>query len=218
MNKYWTLLQLNKEKELFKIVSIFIVAFALTSSGFFWFPPILMIFVCIIVMVVLYGVMVDHYHHRYQYLIEKRQQGLMYSFSLLKVLLFQGLTPYQALKSALDYIPNVLYEPFSTLLLKIDSDKSIAPYVYIAQSFQSLVIEQLFFSIYQLEGHGGKLSLHHFQYIFDQSDSQFHQKNIYRLKQTLQSNLSLALLGTGLLSFSLLVGIIGLIGEIISGI
>lgn len=218
MKKYWLLLGLNQEEEKIKVFLLLMLAIACSSIGFFWLTYLSMIPLYIVVIGIVYYVILDRYQHRYDYMLEKRQQALMQSFSLLKVLLFQGLTPYQAIKNVMDYIPSILYEPFSTLLLKIDHDKSIAPYLYIAKSFQSLVIEQLFFSIYQLEGHGGKLSLHHFQYIFDQSDSQFHQKNIYTMKQILQSNLSFALIGTGLLSFSLLVGIIGLIGGIISGI
>jgi hypothetical protein len=160
----------------------------------------------------------DKYRVEYSQLQLQRQHALMHSFALIKVLLFQGLTPYQAFKQSLLYIPEVLIPPFSTLLLRIEVDKTIEPYMAIAKEFKSLVIEQLFLTVYQLEGQGGYQSLHHFEYIFEQSDLQFHQKTLQNLKQNMTSNLSLAMIGTGILTFSLLIGIISMIGDLIYGI
>jgi hypothetical protein len=218
MKKYWTLLQKNEKKEFAFVAAVMICVFLLASSMFLVASIILSVVILVVMLSVTWMMLEEKYRNEYLHLQLQRQYALMHSFSLLKVLLFQGLTPYQALKQSLGYIPEVLIDPFSQLLLRIEVDKTIAPYMTIAKVFNSLVIEQLFLTIYQLEGHGGYQSLHHFEYIFEQSDLQFHQKTLQHLKQHLSGNLSLAMIGTGILTFSLLIGIIGMIGDLIHGI
>jgi hypothetical protein len=144
---------------------------------------------------------------------------LMDTFAMIKVLIMQGMSPYQALQTVLPYVPQVLAEKIHLLTIDIDQDASIQPYLTFSQSFHSLMIEQLLFAFYQLETQGGgPESLQQFQYLFDQADQHHNQSLVQQLHDRLQSANGQTMIATGLIAFSLLVGVMQLIAGVIYGL
>lgn len=144
--------------------------------------------------------------------------AMMESFALLNVLIAQGMTPYQALNVLLTFVPRPLADRFHQFLIEIDQDASLQPFLAFGQAFQSLMIDQLLFSLYQLHSQGGQVqALNHFRYLFDQADHQHHASRMHTFHEKMQSAANYVMVATGLIAFSLLIGVMQLIGGMIYG-
>ena len=147
------------------------------------------------------------------------QKQLMDAYRLLKVLILQGQSPYQAMQTILPYIESNLAEFFQGLLMDIDQDKSIQPYLNFARQFKSIMAEQLLFSLYQLENQGGDgRQLQQFQYLFDQLEHQFYQQELLKFHEKMQQQNHSVMIATALIAITLLFGVMQLIGGMLYGI
>ena len=152
-------------------------------------------------------------------LLAEKQKYFIDAYRLIKVLLMQSISPYQSLQTILPFVHPNLAQEVHTLLLSIDQDKSIFPYLQFANRFHSLMIEQLMFALYQLENQGGgSQQLQQFQYLFDQADQQHYQGQLLQFHEQMQNANGYVMAATGLIAFSLLVGVIQLIAGMIYGI
>lgn len=152
-------------------------------------------------------------------LIQQKQQHLLSAYRLIKVLVMQGQSPYQALVTVLPFVDQTIADAFHQLLLAIDQDKSLHPYLQFANQFQSLMIEQLLFALYQLENQGGDARhFQQFQYLFDQAEQQHYQHEVEQFHEHMQQQNQWVMVATGLIALSLLLGVMTLIGGMIRGV
>ncbi len=147
------------------------------------------------------------------------QKQLMDAYRLIRVLILQGQAPYQAMQTILPFLESNLAEAFHELLIDIDQDKSIQPYLHFAKKFRSLMVEQLLFSLYQLENQGGDgRQLQQFQYLFDQLEHQFYQQELLQFHEKMQQQHHWVMIATAMIAMTLLVGVMQLIGGMLYGI
>jgi Flp pilus assembly protein TadB len=175
----------------------------------------------IAIVIIIFGLGYDFLHQASQKAINQQNltRILMDTFAMIKVLIMQGMSPYQSLQTVLPYVPQILAEKIHLLTIDIDQDASIQPYLTFSQSFHSLMIEQLLFAFYQLETQGGgPESLQQFQYLFDQADQHHMQSIVQRLHDRMQSANGQTMIATGLIAFSLLIGVMQLIARVIYGL
>jgi hypothetical protein len=175
----------------------------------------------IAIVIIIFGLGYDFLHQASQKAITQQNltRILMDTFAMIKVLIMQGMSPYQSLQTVLPYVPQILAEKIHLLTIDIDQDASIQPYLTFSQSFHSLMIEQLLFAFYQLETQGGgPESLQQFQYLFDQADQHHMQSIVQRLHDRMQSANGQTMIATGLIAFSLLIGVMQLIARVIYGL
>lgn len=146
------------------------------------------------------------------------EQQFLLIFRYFQILLQQSLTAYQALKTLLAYVEDPLHHELALFLVHMDQDKSIAPYRQFASTFDSMMVEQILLSMYQLDLQGGDgMSLFHFQYLFDQIDRQTQEEAMRQFHDKLQQSTSLVMVGTGLLAFLFLIGVIDLMVGLLYG-
>jgi len=147
------------------------------------------------------------------------QRQVIDAYRLIKVLILQGQAPYQAMQTILPFLEANLADAFHGFLIDIDQDKSIQPYLQFAKRFQSLMVEQLLFSLYQLENQGGDgRQLQQFQYLFDQVEHQFYQQELLQFHEKMQQQTHWVMLATALIALTLLVGVMQLIGGMLYGL
>ena len=146
------------------------------------------------------------------------EQQFLLIFRYFQILLQQSLTAYQALKTLLAYVEDPLHHELALFLVHMYQDKSIAPYRQFASTFDSMMVEQILLSMYQLDLQGGDgMSLFHFQYLFDQIDRQTQEEAMRQFHDKLQQSTSLVMIGTGLLAFLFLIGVIDLMVGLLYG-
>jgi hypothetical protein len=150
--------------------------------------------------------------------LRMRQKQMMDAYRLIKVMLMQSVSPYQALQTILPFVESELAEHIHDLLMGIDQDKSIHPYLHFASGFQSVMLEQLCFALYQLENQGGHShQLQQFQYLFDQAEHQYYQSQLNQFHEGMQNANGYVMVATGMIAFSLLVGVMQLIAGMMYG-
>ena len=158
----------------------------------------------------------DHQQDNY---LRARQKHMIDAYRLIKVMLMQSISPYQALQTVLPFVDAKLAENIHDLLMAIDQDKSIHPYLHFASGFHSLMIEQLFFALYQLENQGGhSQQLQQFQYLFDQAEHQYYQSQLNQFHEGMQNANGYVMVATGMIAFSLLIGVMQLIAGMMYGL
>jgi hypothetical protein len=210
---------IKKEHLIYILVGIGIVTsvgFALLYLGWSWWVALSL---ALGGFIIISGYMILHNASTKAIKQQYLTRSFMEIFAMIKVLLLQGKSPYQSLQTVIPYVPEMLQELFHVLMIDLDQDNSIHPYLTFSQNFKSLMIEQLMFAFYQLETQGGGLSsLQQFQYLFDQADQQYMQGVMQTYQERLQSANSQTMIATGLIAFSLLIGIMQLIAGVIYGL
>jgi hypothetical protein len=157
--------------------------------------------------------------HQQDQRLRTSQKKMIDAYRLIKVMLMQSVSPYQALQTVLPFVDAELAEHLHDLLMAIDQDKSIHPYLHFASRFRSLMIEQLFFALYQLENQGGHgQQLQQFQYLFDQAEHQYYQSKLNQFHEGMQNANGYVMVATGMIAFSLLIGVMQLIAGMMYGL
>jgi hypothetical protein len=159
-----------------------------------------------------------YFDNQKDYLLRTKQKDMMDAYRLIKVMVMQAFSPYQALQTILPFVGSELGESIHDLIMAIDQDKSIHPYLEFASGYQSLMIEQLFFALYQLENQGGhSQQLQQFQYLFDQVEHQYYQGQLNQFHEGMQNANGYVMVATGMIAFSLLIGVMQLIAGMMYG-
>ena len=108
-------------------------------------------------------------------------------------------------------------EQINSLILEIDNDKTVTPFINFANKFTNKVTTNVMLSIYQMVDEGeNNIHLIQFQSLFDEL-SKNHQKELIDSKDRSMSSLSsFPLIGAGAITVLLTFGIISLMGEMIN--
>ena len=124
---------------------------------------------------------------------------------------------YQAFQALIPYSSTWMEEQINSLILEIDNDKTVTPYINFANKFTNKVTTNVMLSIYQMVDEGeNNIHLIQFQSLFDEL-SKNHQKELIDSKDRSMSSLSsLPLIGAGAITVLLTFGIISLMGEMIN--
>jgi hypothetical protein len=160
---------------------------------------------------------------RYARLKVKQEEALeeefVQVFTYFGIYASEGLPVYSALEETIKFASGAMAERLKKLLLTIDNDKSLVPYLTFSASFQNLTIRQVMISIYKMvdEGSNG-VYLRQFATIFqglaDDKRKQARERQVDRL-----SNLCfLPLLGSGVTMGMITVALVQVIGELSNGL
>jgi hypothetical protein len=212
----------TKNKMKFNRTYLLIVIFLIVFVFYLRWLSLSWLYIGLIMIAIIVALWAWHWFQQQVHLetqLRNLQKQMMDGYRLLKVLILQGQTPYQAMQTILPFLDSNLAEAFHGLLIDIDQDKSLQPYLYFAKKFKSLMVEQLLFSLYQLENQGGDgRQLQQFQYLFDQVEHQFYQQELLQFHEKMQQQNNWVMIATALIAMTLLVGVMQLIGGMLYGI
>lgn len=122
---------------------------------------------------------------------------------------------YKSIEMLIPFSSDWMGERLSNLLKEIDLDKSVVPYVRFAKNFTFLVIENVMISIYQMVEDGGdEKSLAHFDFVFSSLYSSLSTSKISRHEKNMDALNAFPLFGAGLITVTLTLSIIALLGEL----
>jgi hypothetical protein len=160
---------------------------------------------------------------RYARLRSKQDEALeeefVQVFTYFGIYVSEGLPVYNALEETIKFASAAMAERLRKLLLAIDSDKSLVPFLAFAESFKSLTIRQVMISIYKMvdEGSNG-IYLRQFATIFQSlADDKRKQARERRIEQ-LGNLCFLPLLGSGVTMGMITVALVEVIGELSNGL
>jgi hypothetical protein len=146
------------------------------------------------------------------------EDQFLFVFRYFQILLQQSLTAYQALKELLPYVEDPFHHQLALFLIQVDQDKSIQPYRQLAKTFDSMMVEQILLSMYQLDLQGGEgMNLFHFHFLFDQVEQHAYEASLKTFQDQLRQSSGFVMVGTGLLTFLFLIGVIDIMVGLLYG-
>ena len=107
-------------------------------------------------------------------------------------------------------------EKIETLLKEIDEDKSVQPFINFANCFQQLSTSSLMLSIYQMIDQGeNSEQLLQFTIIFDELSKSRNKELLDQKEKGLANMSTFPLIGAGLITVTLTISILSILGDLI---
>ena len=210
-------LNISFNKEIVRYVIILVLLLA----GFIAAGIITKMNAVFIVMAFVIVIFTYFYFSRYKS-VESRQKRndlieFVNLFTFFKIYLKNGFGVYASLKEISNFANSSLKDKLEKLLLEIDEDKSITPYITFARYFDELIVEEMMISIYQMVDDGSDSNyLIQFELIFDKFSELLHQEELHSKDKTLGTLTSSSLIGSAYLIVMITIGVISLLGDMIN--
>ena len=207
----------NKKKEIIKLIIINLAIVAVTAIGVIFTKQIMIAFVGIIAILMGNYVVFTSYFAKKRAILNDRESEFISMISYFQFFITNSYNVYQSFQALIAYASPWMTEQIQTLILEIDGDKSVKPFVNFANKFTSKVTSNVMLSIYQMVDEGEN-SIHMLQFnaLFQQLNKN-HQKELIDSKDRKMSSISaLPLIGAGAITVLLIFGIISIMGEMIN--
>ena len=207
----------NKTKEIIKIAiaNILIIGGAVTLTIFL--KQVMIAFVGIIALVIVNYLIFNSYIDKKKAILDEREHEFIAIISYFQFFITNSYNVYQAFQSLIAYASPWMEEQIQSLILEIDNDKSVKPFINFANKFKNNVAGNVMMSIYQMvdEGENG-LHMYQFNSLFQQLSKSQQIELIDSKERNMGSISSYPLIGAGAITVLLTFGIISVMGEMIN--
>ena len=159
----------------------------------------------------------SRYNDKKKNLLKNRENELISLISYFDVYVRNNNNVYQCFNLLIPYCSNWMKEKIEELLSEIDKDKSVQPFVDFANNFTSISIHSLMLSIYQMVDQGeSSEQLTHFNLLFDEISKNRNNEMIAQKQKSLSNMSTFPLAGAGLITISLTISILTILGDLIN--
>lgn len=207
----------SKTKEIIKIAiaNILITSGAVTLTIFL--KQVMIAFLGIITLVIVNYLIFNSYIDKKKAILDEREHEFIAIISYFQFFITNSYNVYQAFQSLIAYASPWMEEQIQSLILEIDNDKSVKPFINFANKFKNNVAGNVMMSIYQMvdEGENG-LHMYQFNSLFQQLSKSQQIELIDSKERSMGSISSYPLIGAGAITVLLTFGIISVMGEMIN--
>ena len=207
----------NKTKELIKIIAINVSIIAAVAVATIFLKQIMIVFVGIIGVAIANYMIFNSYISKKNAILDARENEFISIIGYFQFFISNSYNVYQSFQALQAYSSPWMEEQIQSLILEIDNDKSVKPFVNFANKFRNKVTSNVMLSIYQMVDEGeSNLHMVQFNALFEQLNKN-HQKELIDSKERNMSSISsLPLIGAGAITVLLTFGIISVMGEMIN--
>ena len=207
----------NKKKEILKIVVINILVIAISVLGFIFLKQWLLLLVGLLALAVLNYLIFDSYLNKKKEILKDRENELITIIGYFQFFISNSYNVYQAFRSLINYSSAWMEEQIQSLILEIDNDKSVKPFLNFANKFKNKMVSNVMLSIYQMVEEGeGRAHMLQFETLFQELSKSLNDQLIDDKERSRGSISSMPLIGAGAITVLLTFGIISVMGEMIS--
>ena len=161
--------------------------------------------------------LLTQYNDKKKTILKNRENELIAIISYFEVYIQNNNNIYQSFNQLIPYCSDWMKEKIETLLKEIDSDKSVQPFINFANNFQQLSTSSLMLSIYQMIDHGeNSEQLIQFNIIFDELSRTRNKEMVEQKEKSLGSMSTFPLVGAALITVTLTVSILSILGDLIN--
>ena len=105
------------------------------------------------------------------------------------------------------------------MLSKIDGDKTVTPFITFSKNFESPLIQQVMISLYLMVENGTDINyISRFTPLFTQLKKDNEQKIVKNINSKYDSLNLLPVIGAGIITVIIIIGIVSIIGGMLNGI
>ena len=207
----------NKTKEIIKIAVVNVLIIAAVVFLTIFLKQIMIAFVGIIAIVVANYLIFNNYIDKKKAILDEREHEFIAIISYFQFFITNSYNVYQAFQSLIAYASPWMEEQIQSLILEIDIDKSVKPFINFANKFKNNVAGNVMMSIYQMvdEGENG-MHMYQFNSLFQQLNKSQQIELIDSKERSMSAISSYPLIGAGAITVLLTFGIISVMGEMIN--
>ena len=159
------------------------------------------------------------YLSRYKDLVRKMEEKHNVEFisllSYFEIFISNHNNVYRSFEMLMPFSSDWMNERLEKMLQEIDQDKSVNPYVRFAKNFSYLVIENVMVSIYQMTEQGeNDYSLLQFDHVFSSLNDALMTNKIAVHEKNIDTLNAFPLIGAGLITLTLTLSIISILGDL----
>ena len=168
-------------------------------------------------LVLVNGLIFYRYSNKKKEILDNHEDEFVTIISYFQFFINNNCNVYQSFQNALSYSSDWMQEKIQLLLLNIDRDKTVKPFVDFAKNFQTAIAHNVMLSIYQMidEGETGAHVMQ-FSILFDQLSHSQHKTRLDRKDKSLGGLSTFPLIGAGLITLLITFGIITIMGDMIN--
>ncbi|MBO7573475.1 MAG: hypothetical protein J6T25_01610 [Bacilli bacterium] len=208
---------LSYKKEMTKVVLISALLLMVTLVLFLVTKNLIVPIIIGIGDLVLTYFLLSRYNDKKKSLLKNRENELISLISYFDVYIRNNNNVYQSFNLLIPYCSNWMKEKIEDLLTEIDKDKSVQPFVNFADQFTSISIHSLMLSIYQMVDQGeNSEQLTHFNLLFDEISKTRNREMIEQKQKSLSNMSTFPLAGAGLITISLTISILSILGDLVN--
>ena len=207
----------NKTKEIIKIAVVNVLTIAAAVTLTIFLKQVMIAFVGIVAAVIVNYLIFNNYLDKKKAILDEREHEFIAIISYFQFFITNSYNVYQAFQSLIAYSSPWMEEQIQSLIIEIDNDKSVKPFINFANKFKNNVAGNVMMSIYQMvdEGENG-LHMYQFNSLFQQLSKSQQIELIDAKERSMGSISSFPLIGAGAITVLLTFGIISVMGEMIN--
>ena len=207
----------NKVKEyvLIAVINVAIIASAVILTIFL--KQIMIAFVGLIALAISNYLIINSYIEKKKAILDEREHEFIAIISYFQFFITNSYNVYQGFQSLIAYASPWMEEQIQSLIIEIDNDKSVKPFINFANKFKNNVASNVMMSIYQMvdEGENG-LHMYQFNSLFQELSKSQQMDLIDAKERSMGSISSFPLIGAGAITVLLTFGIISVMGDMIN--
>ena len=208
---------LSYKKEMLKIILINIVFLIGTVLLFIFFKNVIYSMFGVILIAVIDYVLFSQYSDKKKAVIKGREDELVAIISYFDVYIRNNNNVYQSFNLLIPYCSFWMKTKIEELIADIDKDKTVQPFVNFANNFKNISTQALMLSIYQMIDQGeSPEQLTHFNVLFDEISKNRNQEMVEQKNKALSNMSVYPLIGAGLITISLTISILTILGDLVN--
>ena len=207
---------LSYKKELLKIILINIALLVGAVLVYLLLDNLIYAIMLFIGLCLLDFFLLTRYNDKKQTILKNRENELVAIISYFEVYIQNNNNVYQSFAQLIPYCSDWMKEKIETMLSEIDLDKTVQPFINFANNFQQLSSHSLMLSIYQMIDQGeNSEQLLQFNVIFDELSKNRNKEMVNQQDRALSNMSTFPLIGAGLITVTLTISILTILGDLI---
>lgn len=204
-------------KELTLIIISNVLCLVVSAALIFFTKQLFIGLSALLSLVLVNGFFIYRYSNKKKEILDNHEDEFVTIISYFQIFINNNCNVYQSFQNTLTYSSDWMQEKIELLLLNIDRDKTVKPFVDFAKNFQTAIAHNVMLSIYQMidEGETGAHMMQ-FSILFDQLSHSQHKARLDRKDKSLGGLSTFPLIGAGLITLLITFGIITIMGDMIN--
>ena len=208
---------LSFKKEMVKILIVDFIFLVGAFLIYFFFRNLIYSLFVVIAIALVDFLIINRYSDKKKVILKSRENELVTIVSYFDVYIKNNNNVYQSFNQLIPYCSIWMKDKIEELIKEIDEDKTVQPFVNFANNFKNLSAHSLMLSIYQMIDQGeNSQQLTHFNVVFDEIFKNRNKEMVEQKEKALSGMSTFPLIGAGLITISLTISILSILGDLIN--
>ena len=208
---------LSYTKEMLKIIVLNLLVLGSVALIYFLLNNVVASIFILIALIVIDYFLLSRFNDKKKTLLKSRENELIAIISYFEVYVQNKNNVYQSFNMLIPYCSPWMKDKIEVLLKEIDEDKTVQPFVNFASNFHQLSTHSLMLSIYQMVDQGENThQLKQFDVIFTELARNRNREMMEQKSNSLANMSTFPLIGAGLITITLTMSILSILGDLIN--